>query len=319
MYGLPKVHKPSVPLRPILSMTGSPQFATSQWLVELWRPVLDYYSTRCVKDSFTFADKVRTATLSSTGHMCFFDIVSLFPNIPLKEVIDICANAIYHDDIIDEPPPLLKEQSFRKLLEMVTSGVEFSFDEVMYRPVDGVAMGSPLGQILANIFVGYHERKIPDDQWPEMYERYVDDIFSHFYDRHACDRFFALLNELHPALRFTREDEETTACLSWTSGSVGRLKRWSHLFTTGPRLLGCTRRGIPFHQRDIRSTRCVLLLIECFGFVLHPALTMSCKTCGRSSYAMAIQAVYLTPTSRRSSVLALSARESAHWLFTFLG
>ena len=59
-----------------------------------------------------------------------------------------------------------------------------------------------------HFFVGYYERKIPDDQWPEMYERYVDDIFSHFYDRHACDRFFALLNELHPALRFTREDEE---------------------------------------------------------------------------------------------------------------
>ena len=34
---------------------------------------------------------------------------------------------------------------------MVTSGVEFSFDDIMYRQIDGVAMGSPLGPVLANI------------------------------------------------------------------------------------------------------------------------------------------------------------------------
>ena len=36
-------------------------------------------------------------------------------------------------------------------------GVEFSFDGKMYKQIDGVAMGSPLGPILANIFVGYLE------------------------------------------------------------------------------------------------------------------------------------------------------------------
>ena len=42
-------------------------------------------------------------------------------------------------------------------MRMVTSDVEFSFDNVMYRQIDEVAMGSPLGPVLANIFVGYHE------------------------------------------------------------------------------------------------------------------------------------------------------------------
>ena len=30
----------------------------------------------------------------------------------------------------------------------------------MYRKIDGVAMGSPLGLPLANIFVGYYESKL---------------------------------------------------------------------------------------------------------------------------------------------------------------
>ena len=40
---------------------------------------------------------------------------------------------------------------------MATSGVEFSFNNTMYRQTDGIAMGSPLGPVLANIFVDYND------------------------------------------------------------------------------------------------------------------------------------------------------------------
>ena len=141
--------------------------------------------------------------------MCSFDIVSLFTNVPLKEVIDICAQALYRNKSISPVPPSLSEKSFRELLEKVTSGVEFSFNGVMYRQTDGVAMGSPLGPILANIFVGYYEAQIPPDKWPIVYDRYVDDVFSEFENKECCDEFFKLLNNLHPkSLQFTRDREK---------------------------------------------------------------------------------------------------------------
>ena len=44
MYGLPKIHKPGIPLRPILSMCHSAQHSLAKWLVEVLNPVLEFYS-----------------------------------------------------------------------------------------------------------------------------------------------------------------------------------------------------------------------------------------------------------------------------------
>ena len=208
MYGLPKVHKPGVPLRPILSMSGSPQYMISKWLCDRLRPVVQHYGKHCVEDSFVFSDSVKSAKLSQDGFMCSLDVVSLFTNVPLKEVIDICADAIYRNDSIETELTMLSEKSFKELMEMVTSGVEFSFDDIMYRQVDGVAMGSPLGPTLANIFVGFYESKIPDSEWPELYWRFVDDVFSHFDSKETSEKFCRRMNALHPSLCFTCEDEQ---------------------------------------------------------------------------------------------------------------
>ena len=59
MHGLPKTHKPKVPLRPILSMIGSAHHKLSKWLASLLQPVLDRYTVHCISDSFTFADYIR--------------------------------------------------------------------------------------------------------------------------------------------------------------------------------------------------------------------------------------------------------------------
>ena len=206
MYGLPKIHKTGVPLRPILSMTGSPQYNVSQWLCQVLDPVLQMYNTRCVKDSFEFIDLIKEKKIRSDGHMCSFDVQSLFTNVPLEETIDICADALYRNDAVQSST--LSEDSFRKILRMVTSGVEFSFDNIMYRQVDGVAMGSPLGPVLANIFVGYCESRVPDEAWPSLYCRFVDDSFAYFDKYQESDRLLQMLNDLHPALKFTCEHEE---------------------------------------------------------------------------------------------------------------
>ena len=61
-------------------------------------------------------------------------------------------------------------------MKIATSDVQLSFKNIIYSQIDCVAMGSPLGSTLANIFVRYLESKIAEDLSAQViYIRYVDD------------------------------------------------------------------------------------------------------------------------------------------------
>ena len=136
--------------------------------------------------------------------MCSFDVKSLFSNVPIVETINSCLDNLYRSDEVSPPP--IEEPVVKKLLLKCAQDVEFSFNNQMYRQVDGVAMGSPLGPVLANIFLGYCKSLIPEDQWPSLYSRFVNDTFSLFVGgKRMALEFMDLLNHLHPSLQFTME------------------------------------------------------------------------------------------------------------------
>ena len=78
----------------------------------------------------------------------------------------------------------------------------------MYHQIDGISMGSPRGPILANIFVGFHQRLL-FEKFPKPFNnvRYVDDIFVCFSSHNEALKFFHKLNDLHPSLSFSMEEE----------------------------------------------------------------------------------------------------------------
>ena len=137
--------------------------------------------TSTVPDSFEFAEKIRGSSLQDK-FMCSFDVASLFTNVPLRETVDIIEFLI-SDLNLCMPVPTLELKS---LLLLCTQNVQFSFDHKLYTQVDGVAMGSPLGPILADIFLGYLERYLlkpalrRSSHQPCTFFRYVDDTFAVF-------------------------------------------------------------------------------------------------------------------------------------------
>ena len=91
---------------------------------------------------------------SNDSILCSFDICSLFTNVPLAETIEICTKTLYDGHL---PTPVIPKYVFIELMKTATTSVEFSFNKIMYRQINGVGMGSPLGPALENIFVGYYE------------------------------------------------------------------------------------------------------------------------------------------------------------------
>ena len=71
-------------------------------------------------------------------------------------------------------------------------------------------MGSPLGPVLANLFMGYHEKK-----WLQefdkgkvlMCKRYVDHIFCIFGNEKGAENVFEFLHCRHKNIKFTIEKE----------------------------------------------------------------------------------------------------------------
>ena len=67
------------------------------------------------------------------------------------------------------------------------------FDGEFYKQIDGVAMVSPLGPTLANIFLCFHEQIWLDNCCiefkPMIYRRFVDDIFLLFRYKEDIEKF----------------------------------------------------------------------------------------------------------------------------------
>ena len=151
LYGLCKVHKGvsadggSPPFRPILSGINTPSYKIAKFLVPMLSELTKnkYVS----KDSFEFAKNVREQ--NPELFMASFDIDSLFTNVPLDETIDISVKKLFGRK---KRYKGFSKENFRKLLCLAVKDSILLFNDTYYEQVDGVAMGSPLGPTLANIF-----------------------------------------------------------------------------------------------------------------------------------------------------------------------
>ena len=150
-----------------MSTIGTPTYKLAKFLVPILSPLTS--NEFSVHDSFTFADNV--SCFCPDYFMTSLDIEGLFTNIPLNEVIDICIDDLFCDTTTIQN---LDCNDMRELLTLEAYDAFFIFDQVMYRQIDGVAMGSPLGPILANAFLCHFEKQwfseCPPDFLPKVFK-----------------------------------------------------------------------------------------------------------------------------------------------------
>ena len=137
---------------------------------------------------------------------------SLFTNIPLEETINMCIDKLFENNTKVNN---LTKESFRSLLELATLESLFIFNGKYYKQKDGVAMGSPFGPTLANVFLCHFEEQwmsdCPIDYKPISYRRYVDDTFLLFSSELHVTKFLNYMNSKHRNIKFTVEREENNS------------------------------------------------------------------------------------------------------------
>ena len=105
------------------------------------------------------------------------------------------------------PPPKMEPKTMEELLHLCTKEAPFrSPDGKLFLQIDGVAMGSPLGPLFANFYMGHMEENILRKMVnpPTTYCRYVDDVFVVVQDEQQL-RMMKETFEANSVLKFTYE------------------------------------------------------------------------------------------------------------------
>ena len=181
LYFLPKAHKPSTPLRPIMAGLKSPTIAISKWLDGLLRPLFNRIACQTsILNGVQLLKQVErwsTQYLTSTTSFITMDVTDLYTMIPqeggvtaIKKLIEACG--------VKQIDGVTKE-IILSLTRFVMTNNYFYLDGTYYRQIRGGAMGSPLTLTIANAYMYFVERPIAKwaNRTNSLYYRYIDDLF----------------------------------------------------------------------------------------------------------------------------------------------
>ncbi|XP_055685769.1 uncharacterized protein LOC129791573 [Lutzomyia longipalpis] len=217
IYGLPKIHKSGVPLRPIVSCIGSPTHALSKFCSDILKN-LTFNSPYNVKNSFEFVDRISQHTIEDDEIIVSFDVVSLFTNIPRSLVLEV----IERDWSAIERHTTIPFCLFKRMVSLIMQSGFFKFRGQFYAQLEGMPMGGCLSPVVADIVLDHviseALRVLPSP--PKLITKYVDDLFL-ILKRDEIDNTLDTFNSIHSKITFTCE-REVDCCIPYLDTVVTR-------------------------------------------------------------------------------------------------
>ena len=163
------------PIRPIVSNIGTASYHLAKYLAQNLSPLGQ--STYTIKSTLDLMGKIKNEQIPQDFTKVSFDLKSLFTLVPLLETVDIILDRVYNRNEIST---VLTKNEMKKLLTLCTKNAHFTLNNEIYVQNDGFAMESPLGSILANVFIEKLESKLV----PRLHEHVKKWI--HFVDDTLC-------------------------------------------------------------------------------------------------------------------------------------
>ena len=212
-YGLPKIHKGDIPLRPSVSSRGSISYEVAKELSRILRPLVGK-SPHHIKNTGDFVQQVRGIILQPTECITSYDVSALFNSVPIESAITIIRKKLELDPEL-HLRTTMKVEHVTSLLEFCLKTTYFQFQGRFYEQLHGAAMGSPISPIVANLYMEDFETKAISSSAvhpPSTWKRFVDDTFV-VIESSRKEEFLHHINNLDPNIQFTTEDAKPDGSL----------------------------------------------------------------------------------------------------------
>ena len=110
-YGLPMIHKPDTPLRPIVSSCGSVTYGVAKELAKILKPLVGKFPhhINCTQD---FVEQGKHITLAPGECLSFYDVSALFTSVPIDPALKIIKDLLVKD-------PTLKDRTVIGIVDII--------------------------------------------------------------------------------------------------------------------------------------------------------------------------------------------------------
>lgn len=210
LYGLPKIHKTNLPLRPISSSSNVPCYQMSKYIGDILKNIIsDKYN---VKNCYEFKQKLQDIILEEDDKLVSFDVISLFTNIPTYLAIKIIMK---NWTTIEKFTNIPKKQFLRMLEFCLKENNYFQYENKLFNQIFGMPMGNPLSPTIADIILDdlldNAKQKLKEKNTNIRHiSKYVDDIFAIIKERDK-ETILNTLNNYHTKIQFTIEMEQNNS------------------------------------------------------------------------------------------------------------
>ena len=140
-YGLPKVHKSGMPLRPIVSSIGSVTYETSKEQSRILKPLVGR-SPHHVQNNQEFLKQLEDIQMGPDDIIMSYDVKALFTSVPIKPALKIIQKLLEEDHTLPQRTTMTVKNIIC-LLEFCLTSTYFTFQEKFYEQVEGAAMEIP--------------------------------------------------------------------------------------------------------------------------------------------------------------------------------
>lgn len=211
LRGLPKTHKTDIPMRPIVNYMNAPTYKVCKFLNRTIKTHLVWKEDYSLNNTYNLIERIKDVHIPDGCMFVSFDVKDMYSNIPTRETLEILKNDLTTN------PNLEKNclGDIVKLTQISMNQSYFEYEGEYFKQQDGLAMGSPLSGLLADIFMHDLEtKKIINDNNPFKNQiiywyRYVDDIICLLKgDEGDCRGLLDYLNNLSQNITFTIEAKE---------------------------------------------------------------------------------------------------------------